>query len=119
MRTVVRMVVRMAVRMVVRMAVKNFVKQITVVFALALERYAFFFSDRRFSCLLATLSVTLSDVILMFDEIPNIFVCHVWNDRTGANEKNLTTPHDRTHRIVLESYDRNSRNTGFQACRRH
>ena len=64
-----------------------------------------------------TLNVTLLDAISMSDEIPNIIVCHVRNDRTGAHEKNLTTPRDRTHQIALESYSRNPQSAGFQACR--
>ena len=64
-----------------------------------------------------TLNVTLSDATSMFDEIPDVIVCHVRNDRMGANEKNLITPRDRTHRIALESYSRNSQSAGFQARR--
>ena len=53
----------------------------------------------------------------MFDDIPDIIVCHVRNDRMSAHEKNRITPRDRTHRIALESYSRNSQNAGFQARR--
>ena len=60
-----------------------------------------------------------TDELHVIDDIVDVFVSHVWNDRTSANDKNLTTPRDRTHRIVLESYDRNSPNTGFQTRRRH
>ena len=49
-----------------------------------------------------TLNVTLSDVISMSDEIPDVIVCHVQNDRMGAHEKNLTIPRDRTHRNVFK-----------------
>ena len=64
-----------------------------------------------------TLNVTLLDAILMSGEIPDVIVCHVRNDRMSAHEKNLITPRDRTHRIALESYSRNSQSAGFQARR--
>ena len=64
-----------------------------------------------------TLNVTLSDEMSMSDEIPDVIVCHVRNDRMSAHEKNLITPRDRTHRIALESYSRNSQSAGFQARR--
>ena len=64
-----------------------------------------------------TLNVTLSDEISMYGEIPDVIVCHVQNDRMSAHEKNRIKPRDRTHRIALESYSRNSQSAGFQARR--
>ena len=61
--------------------------------------------------------MTLSDEISMSDEIPDVIVCHVRNDRMSAREKNRITPRDRTHRIALESYGGNSQSAGFQARR--
>ena len=53
----------------------------------------------------------------MSNEILDVIIYHVRNDRIGVYEKNLIAPRDRTHRTVLESYSRNSQNAGFQARR--